>query len=265
VGLKSGERLVARTRFLAFAGGLIVGGFLFYRFGWDDNTAFAAWGWYLSASFLAGVGLAGVFPATWRSAAAGLALGPVLFETAVIAQHVARDSTCCNLWPIGLAAILFLSLPGPLLGGVIGVSLLRRKALPAVTFPSAIAIALVIGGLLPHFQQASLRRLEKQTVPQLLREIHDAEMAYSASQPNGLFACEGTALPGAAGRLAWYPAHLSERTSFFTVGEYSVTLECLNDAQPRGFRLRAAPSYPAVRADRLSMDQSGVLVIIPVQ
>jgi hypothetical protein len=250
---------------LAFVSALIAGAFLFYRFGWENNTAFSGWGWYMAAALLAGVGLAGVFRGQWLIALIGLILGPVLYETAVVARNLARDSTCCGLWPIGLAMVLAFCLPAPLLGGLIGVCLMRGGRLPQVVSVCAIGAALAIGAFLPRFQKAGLQRLESQTIPQLLRQIHDAEMTYSASQADGTFACDGSKLPGAGGKLAWYPTHQQGNTTFVIVGEYSVTLECLNDTQPRGFRLRAAPSFPSVRADRLSMDQSGVLVVVPVQ
>jgi hypothetical protein len=249
----------------AFVSALIAGAFLFYRFGWDNNTAFSGWGWYIAAALLAGVGLAGVFRAQWLIAAIGLILGPLLYETAVIVRNLTRDSTCCGLWPIGLAMVLAFSLPGPLLGGLIGVCFMRRDGLPRIVCVCAIGAALAIGAFLPHFQRAGLQRLEKQTIPHLLMQIHDAEMTYSASQADGTFACDGRKLPGNAGKLAWNPTHVEGNTTFLVVGEYSVTLECLNDTRPRGFRLRAAPSYPSLRADRLSMDQSGVLVVAPVQ
>lgn len=257
--------MIACTRVLAFVSGLIVGGFLFRSFGWDSNTAFSSWGWYLLAVLLAGIGLSGIFRAQWLIAGFGAALGPVVYETAVLGQRLARDSTCCNLWPVSLVMVLSFSFPAPFLGGMIGALLMRWNQLPRPIIACALVAGLAIGALLPHFQEAQLHQLETQTVPQLLRQIHDAEMAYSASQPDGAFACDGRKLPSPAGKLAWNSALPPGSKAYFIVGEYSVSLECRNDVQPRGFQLRAVPSYASVRANRLSMDQSGVLVVVPVR
>ncbi len=257
---------MAGTKALALGSALVVGGFLFFRFGFETNMAFGStWGWYQGAALLAGIGLAGIFRAQWPFVAVGLWAGPFVYETAATAQHIARDSTCCNLWPIVLVAVLMFCLPAPFIGAGIGVSLMRRNWLPRVGSAGAIVTALAIGGLLPHFVEAVLHRLERQTVPQLLAQIHDAEMAYSASQPDGAFACEGKLLPGPAGKLHWYPARPPSATTFFMIGVYSVSLECLNHAEPHGFRLRAGPSYPSTRLDRFTMDQSGVLDVAHAQ
>jgi hypothetical protein len=79
----------------------------------------------------------------------------------------------------------------------------------------AIGIALAIGGFLPHFERAGLHRLETQTIPQLQRRIHDAEMTYSASQPDRAFACDGRMPPGPAWRLKWSSAIPSSNTTYF--------------------------------------------------
>lgn len=255
--------MVSRTRALAFASGLIVGAFLFFGFGWDSNVAFAAWQWYLAASLLAGIGLAGIFPAAWLSAVAGLVVGPVLLEAAQTARHLVRDPSCCNLFPVALVMVFFFCLPAPLLGGSVCAHFAHKDSVPRAVWGVTLAAGLAVGALLPSIQNARLRLIETRKIPQLLGQIHDAELAYSARQPDGRFACDGAQLPGAMGKMGWYPARQSLTRTFFIDGEYSVSLECFNNGRPRGFLLNAAPAYPALRAARLLMDQSGKLVVVP--
>ncbi len=58
---------------LAFVSGLLAGGFLYHRFGFDGkNVQLYGWQWYQAAVLLIAIGLAGVFPEPWQSAAIAL-------------------------------------------------------------------------------------------------------------------------------------------------------------------------------------------------
>jgi len=50
-----------KKQFQAVAIGLLVGGFLFYQFGFDKDGRLFAWHWYQGAVLFAAIGLAGVF------------------------------------------------------------------------------------------------------------------------------------------------------------------------------------------------------------
>ena len=63
-----------------------------------------------------------------------------------------------------------------------------RARLPRTFYFVPLTSALVIGALLPTIQNAQRQSLETETIPGLLRQIHDAERVYSARQPNGIFA-----------------------------------------------------------------------------
>lgn len=54
---------------LAVASGFLAGWFLFVRFGWDAVPASGSWKLYECAALLGGIGLAGMFPEAWLSAA----------------------------------------------------------------------------------------------------------------------------------------------------------------------------------------------------
>jgi len=109
------------------------------------------------------------------------------------------------------------------------------------------------------------QRVETKTVPRLLKQIHDAEMTYSAGQPSGNFACDGTWLPGAAGRLKWDHANDSKLRNYLFVKYYTIRLDCLNDSYPRSFRLNAFSHEGYIPAPDLSMDTTGKLVVGPVR
>jgi hypothetical protein len=59
----------------------------------------------------------------------------------------------------------------------------------------------MIGALIPSIQSGPRQRIETATIPGLLKQIYDAEIVYRPRQPNGNFACDGTLLAGAAGKL----------------------------------------------------------------
>jgi len=194
------DQMVSHMKALAIISGLLAGGFLFLRFGWDNNAGPSGWEWYQGAALLGGIGLAGIFPEARLSAAISLGIAPLLIETVQTFLHISRDPTCCNLWPIGLVIVFFFVVPAPLIG--CGISrLLIVTRLPRTVYFVPLTIGLVIGALLPNIQNTERHRFETEKVPGLLKQIYEAEMIYSARQANGIFACDGTLLPGAAGKL----------------------------------------------------------------
>jgi len=245
---------------LAIASGLLVGGFLFYRFGFVSNYGEVyGWEWYLGAVLLGAIGLAGVFPEARLSAAFGLAMAPaVIFCYEIFYLHAAE-----SMWPIVLPILLFLSWPVPLIGS--GISrLLTRSWLPATVYSVALTSALVIGALLPIINNAWRQRLETKTVPGLLKQIYDAEMIYSARQPDGNFTCDGTLLPGVAGNLGW--THSDERPKinrYLRFQYYNIRLDCPNATNPRSFGITASSNNGYIHAPGLSMDETGKLVVVP--
>ena len=252
--------MTSHNKALAFVGGLLAGGFLFLQFGWDNNMALFGWKWYQGAALLGGIGLAAEFPEAQLGAAIGLGIAPFLIESVQTGLHISRDSTCCNLWPIGLVMILFFGLPAPLIG--VGISrLFIRIRLPRTVYLAALTSSLMIGALLPNIQNAQHHRLETETVPGLLKQIYGAEMAYRARQPGGNFACDGTLLPGAAGKLGW--SHVGGTTikDLLIVQHYSISLDCPNYLNPHGFRVRAFSHDFHVRAPEFSIDETGKFTV----
>lgn len=240
-------------RGFAIAISLLAGGFLYVQFGFGTRDDFSDWQWYQAAAFLMGAGLAGIFPEAWLSAAIALATAPTLAAAAQTGFQLVKDPTCCNLWPIGLAMVFFFGLPASLIGIGIGRRLARERP-PRLVHAATLASGVVLAALLPHIRYAEQLRLESKTIPGILHEIHDAEMAYGASQPDGSFTCDGTQLPGAAGRLGWKRSSNSPRLkTSFLVQRYFIYLDCSAGVGPRGFVARAEPGF--------SIDQTGKLVV----
>jgi len=161
-------------------------------------------------------------------------------------------------WPIGLVMVLFFGLPAPLIGSGIA-RLLTRARLPRTFYFVPLTTALVIGALLPTIQNAQRQNLETDTIPGLLRQIHDAEKVYSASQPNGIFACDGTLLPGAAGKLGWSHLGGSTMNNYLFVQHYTISLDCRNNNNPRTFRVGAFSHDAKIPAPSFVIDQTGAL------
>jgi len=250
----------AGTQALAIACGLLIGAFLFERFGFDDNGLLIGWEWYVGAVLLAGIGLAGIFREAQFSATFGLGLGPtVVFFVEVVVLHPAE-----SMWPVVLPLVFLLSFPVPIIASTISGILLRTRVPRAVCFVT-VASALLVAALLPNLQSMQRQRVETKTVPRVLKEIHDAEITYSAGQPNGNFACDGTLLPGAAGKLEWDRANDSTLRNYLFVKYYTIRLDCLNNSYPRSFRLNASSHEGYIPAPDLSMDTTGKLVVGPVQ
>jgi hypothetical protein len=254
------DQTVSHKKDLAIASGLLAGGFLFLRFGWDNNAALAGWVWYQGAALLCGIGLAGIFPEAWLSAAIVLALAPTLTASVEVYLHIDPS----DMWPIGLALILFFSFPTPFIGGCIG-RLLSRTRLPRKAYFVALLSTLVIGALLPTIQNAQRQRLETKEVPGLIEQIYDAEMVYKSLQPDGNFACDGTLLPGTVGKLEW--VHIGDSTTkkYLVIQNYTMSVDCPNEISPHSFAVRAFSHDAGVPAARYTMDETGKLVVEPVR
>jgi hypothetical protein len=253
--------MLAYKKALAIAIGLLAGGFLYLRFDWKNNSAeFAGWEWYQGAALLGGIGLAGIFPEAWQVATIALAIAPTLIMGVVFYLHPAE-----SMWPIALALIFFFSFPAPLIGSGIS-DLLKRTRLPRAVYFVALMSALAIGVVLPNIQNARRQRFEIETVPQLLKQIYDAEMIYRARQPGGSFACDGTLLPGAAGKLGW--THSDERPAinkYLRVRYYEIRLDCPNEINPPSFEVTARSKFPRSPFNSSHINETGKLVIDPLR
>jgi hypothetical protein len=97
------ERIVAAPykKAFAFACGLLVGAFLFQRFGFDKNGELYGGKRYLGAALLASIGLAGIFPEARPISAIGLGLGPTL----VFCIEVVILDPAESMWPVVLPFI----------------------------------------------------------------------------------------------------------------------------------------------------------------
>src|SRR5208283_2521973 len=93
------------------------------------------WKWYQCAALLGGIGLAGVFPENWLSAAFALGIAPILIDSAEIYRQA-------DLWPISLALIVFFSLPAPFVGSTIS-RVLTRAGRPRTVYFVALTSAVV--------------------------------------------------------------------------------------------------------------------------
>lgn len=112
-----------RTIVAAFTG-LLVGALLFLLCNVFESD-FRRLQLFEALLFLTGIAMATIFPSAWLWAALGVAIATSLTAAIQTALQIARDPTCCNLWPIGLVMWSFLGIPAPLLGGFAG-RLLRR-------------------------------------------------------------------------------------------------------------------------------------------
>ena len=169
------------TKLLGLVAGLLVGGFLFHQFGFDHHR-FYGWQWYQGAVLLAAIGLAGVFPEAGLSAAIALGIAPSLvFCYEIVYLHPAE-----SMWPVVLPLLVLLSFPAPFIGSCM-TKLLMRTRLPQAVYVVPLTGGLIIGAFLPNLQNLWLREVETVTVPRLLKQIYEAEMTYSARQPEGNF------------------------------------------------------------------------------
>jgi hypothetical protein len=235
--------------------GFLTGAFLFHQFGWNHRSDFSGWQWYQGAALLAGIGLAGTFREEMAGTAVALVAAPTLAVTVETFLQIFRDPTCCNLWPIGLAMVFFFSLPAPLIGTGIGFRLLRT-GLPRTAYAVALTGALGFGAFLPHVIQSAKQRTVD-AIPGILYQIHEGEMAYRASQPDGSFTCDGTQLPGAAGKLAWERSPNSTNSkTYLNVRQYFIFLDC--SVGPASFLVKATTGYPN---PDFSIDQTGKLIV----
>ena len=208
---------------------------------------------------LAAIGFAGISSSGWQMAAVavGLALAPTLvFCYEVVYLHPAE-----SMWPIILPLVFFCSLPAPIIGSGF-TRLLRSTRIPQAAYFIALASALIIGVLLPDLTNPRSQRFETQAVPALLRQIYDAEVSYKTHNSNGTFACDGTLLPGPVGNLGWVASGPTLRR-FLIVKYYNVGLHCPNEINPRSFRVTAYSRDGYILAPRVSIDETGQLLVEP--
>jgi hypothetical protein len=133
---------------LGLVAGLVVGAFLFRRFGYGkENDLLRGWQWYQGTVLLAGIALAGLIPEASLIATIALAIAPSLvFCYEVVYLHPAE-----SMWPVMLPMLFLFSFPAPIIGSTIARLLLRTR------FPRALALlaltsALVVGFLLPNLR-----------------------------------------------------------------------------------------------------------------
>lgn len=138
------------VRLLALVAGLLVGGFLFHRFGFDnDNALLHGWQWYQGAVMLAAIALAGLVPGASLVATVALAIAPSLvFCYEVVYLHPAE-----SMWPVVLPIVFLFSFPAPIIGGTIA-RLLTRTRFPHTLSLLALTSALIIGFLLPNLRKS---------------------------------------------------------------------------------------------------------------
>jgi MFS family permease len=132
---------------LGLLAGLVVGGFLFRRFGYGkDNDLLHGWQWYQGTVLLAGIALAGLIPEASLIATIALAIAPSLvFCYEVVYLHPAE-----SMWPVVLPMLFLFSFPAPIIGSTIA-RLLVGTRFPRTVSLIALTSALVIGFLLPNF------------------------------------------------------------------------------------------------------------------
>jgi hypothetical protein len=144
------QMIVRKKLFLAIASGLLAGGFMFHRFGFDNDGHLYGWQWYQGAVLLVAIGLAGMFPEAWQAAAIALAAAPTLvFCYEIVYLHPAE-----SMWPVVLPLVFLSSFPAPIIGTSISSSLLTRTRIPRVVYFIALAGALIIGLLLPKLHRS---------------------------------------------------------------------------------------------------------------
>jgi hypothetical protein len=253
------DQMVAHKKALAMAGGLLAGGFLYQRFGLHNSVDFSGWKLYQVPALLGGIGLAGLFDEAWLVAVIGLGLAPTLIVGIEVFRHPAE-----SMWPIALPMVFFLGFPAPLIGGGISGLLTLTKVHRMVSIV-ALTGALVIGALWPIIQNAKRQKLETETMPRLLKQIYDAEIVYRAQRPDGSFACDGSLLPGAAGTLGWEHGDGSMIKKYLRVQYYTISLDCSNEMNPRGFAITASSNEGSIHVPVLSMNVTGKLVVEPVR
>ena len=141
--LKDGRHFSARL--LALLAGLLVGGFLFHRFGFDhDNALLHGWQWYQGAVLLAAFALAALIPEASLITTLALAIAPtLLFCYEIVYLHPAE-----SMWPVVLPMVFLFSFPAPIIGSTIA-TLLKRTRFPRALSSIALASALILGFLLP--------------------------------------------------------------------------------------------------------------------
>jgi hypothetical protein len=251
-GAASGVSLQPR-RTLGFVCAGLLGGLFYVRlqgpFGWE---------WYQGALFLAPIGLRLFFFSARWSVFAGLVIGPIVAVIVDTAIMLYQDPGCCNLAGLGPPIILIISFP-PALTGTLAAYLLGRFKLHHSIYFVPLTLSLFIAAGFPYIEKVEDAYLQTRTIPQVLKKIHAAEMAYSASRSDKGFACDGKQLPD-IGKSDW--GHVGGKTTndLLIFRYYTVKLECRNNISPRSFRATAfshSADYPD--APSFVIDPSGEL------
>ncbi len=252
--------MVPRVKLLsAIASGLISGAFLYHRFWQDNNPDLHGWPWYEAAVLLAAIGFAGIF--STRSQIAAVAVGLALAPTVVFCYEVVYLHPAESMWPVVLPLVFFASLPAPIIGSGFSGLFGRIRTLQPVYF-IALASALIIGVSLPGLTNPRSETFESEAVPGLLKQIYEAEVSYRAHQPHNTFACDGTLLTGPAGKLGWVASGPTLK-KFLVIKYYNVSLDCPSETIPRSFRVSAYSRNGRILAPRLSIDETGHLLVQP--
>jgi hypothetical protein len=143
----------------AIVSGLVAGGFLFFQYSRLSTHNFWELTWYEAALLLVGLGLAGLFPSAWVGAVLSTAAAAFLGVGFQIYSDLSRNPKCCNLWPLAFVMWLFLGIPAPLFGGVIGY-LISARRVSRLFFLSLLAAGVGIGLGLPLIQHNVYRPIE---------------------------------------------------------------------------------------------------------
>lgn len=262
-----------RPRFVAVAGGFILGGLLLAEY-WPIEKLFDSgieinvwWYMYLAALALIALGLGWIFPKAWLSAALGatliplplyMLLSPLLLYTAFLG--IADAGIMRGM--IYLLADPALTIAVALTFGWIGSRIGNRWRRTSVA--RGLFSALILGGLaaglamrLTHpAHAAEPRRNMASEIPDLLRQINTAEISYSAAQPDKAFTCDANRLPK-TGQLDWFHGY-GQPTSVVTVGNYVIKTGCPQPQErPHTFCLWASPVYGDLPGPSYSIDLKG--------
>jgi len=119
----------------------------------------------------------------------------------------------------------------------------------------------------PAVDTARRHRFETQVLPTLLKRIYEAEIAYSAGQPDKSFTCDASQLPALRKmrrRSAWLHTELEPLS--FGSSQYVIAIDCPGPVSPHSFQAtaRTARSYTRFGAPpdfSLSIDEAGKLTV----
>ncbi|WP_058187199.1 hypothetical protein [Terracidiphilus gabretensis] len=263
-----------RTRFFAIASGFILGGLLYAGY-WEIMLLERRWQYGAIFVLLTALGLGWLFPRHWRSAASTTVLSPFLLASPflgfVLFMGWADSGALSALGGLGEWLGLFaLILAGALLSAWIGSRIARRlSGSRAARFLGLVPIVAVFGAVTAiaytrWVHQADLKRHESELkrdaikeVPDLMHRVYQAEIAYSAGQPDKAFTCDGRQLSKIPG-LDW--TFNPNSYSYYQIEPYTIGLYCAQESRPHGFCLTAFPWDRTHPGPAFWMDEKGKLV-----